>query len=326
MPELYSDDNGNRVLIRHTGPAGKGLPSGGSTGQILVKASGNDFVTSWANPPNGTGAVTGPASAVSDNVAIFNGTTGKIIKDSGMSLANYASVSLVSTKVDKVTGYALSKNDFTDVLKTKVDAIQSTAGYRGSFPNMTVLNAFDFDPDPIPGDFCLLEVSGSPAQTVVWDDTNTAWTQQFPDATAMTGQEIADVLFDPDDAALWSVDNCRMFTEDDRNQLSTIQSLIDGGLGGMLTGVVVYAEKTENYTLTTKDRTINCTSGSFTLTLPTAVGDTGRTFTIKNSGPGTITIVSSDGVQLIDDNPVRIMSIQRESITLQSTGTGWIII
>lgn len=35
----------------------------------------------------GTGNVTGPASATANNVAIFNGTTGKIIKDSGLALS-----------------------------------------------------------------------------------------------------------------------------------------------------------------------------------------------------------------------------------------------
>ena len=36
-----------------TGPAGPGVASGGTTGQILAKASGTDYDTEWINPPSG---------------------------------------------------------------------------------------------------------------------------------------------------------------------------------------------------------------------------------------------------------------------------------
>lgn len=40
-------------------------------------------------PGMGGGNVTGPASAVADNLAAFNGTTGKLLKDSGVSAASF---------------------------------------------------------------------------------------------------------------------------------------------------------------------------------------------------------------------------------------------
>jgi hypothetical protein len=51
-----------------------------------------------------------------------------------------------------------------------------------------------------------------------------------------------------------------------------------------------YVAKTAIYTITAADHTINCTSGTFTVTLPTAVSITGTQYTIVNSGSGTITI------------------------------------
>ncbi|MFA5423582.1 MAG: hypothetical protein WC374_06950 [Phycisphaerae bacterium] len=46
---------------------------------------------SWAVPPGGSGGdVTGPASATGDNLASFNGATGKIIKDSGSKTSDFA--------------------------------------------------------------------------------------------------------------------------------------------------------------------------------------------------------------------------------------------
>jgi hypothetical protein len=54
-----------------------------------------------------------------------------------------------------------------------------------------------------------------------------------------------------------------------------------------------YVAKTGTYTATAVDYTIDCTSGSFTVTLPTAVGITGRVYIIKNSGAGTITMAGT---------------------------------
>lgn len=42
--------------------------------------------------PSGSGDVAGPASSVADNIATFNGTTGKIIKDGGATIAEVRSI------------------------------------------------------------------------------------------------------------------------------------------------------------------------------------------------------------------------------------------
>ena len=80
MSTLYSDDNGNRVVTRHRGPAGKGFPAGGTTGQLLAKTADTDYAATWVNPPDGTDAVLGPVSAVDGNFALFDGVTGKFEK------------------------------------------------------------------------------------------------------------------------------------------------------------------------------------------------------------------------------------------------------
>ena len=49
------------------------------------------------------GAVTGPSSAVSDRVAVFDGTTGKVIKDGGKALSDFALVSEVDDCLYDVT-------------------------------------------------------------------------------------------------------------------------------------------------------------------------------------------------------------------------------
>lgn len=83
--------------------------------------------------------------------------------------------------------------------------------------------------------------------------------------------------------------------------------------------------KTANYTVTTDDYTIDCTSGTFTVTLPTAASIAGRVYVIKNSGSGTITI-ACNGAETIDGSTTKVLSVQYNSFTLQSNGTNWILI
>lgn len=86
----------------------------------------------------------------------------------------------------------------------------------------------------------------------------------------------------------------------------------------------VYSAKTADYTITSTDDIIDCTTGSFTVTLPTAVGISGRAYTIRNSGAGTITLATTSS-QTIDGSAPSTLSASSK-ITVASTGTNWITI
>lgn len=108
------------------------------------------------------------------------------------------------------------------------------------------------------------------------------------------------------------------------------------GLSGIATAVpnstlhvqgslaLAYVAKTAVYTATVSDYTIDCTANTFTVSLPTAVGITGRIYVVKNSGAGTITIDPS-GAETIDGAATATL-VAGASITTQSTGANWIII
>lgn len=70
--------HGVLVLKGDPGPAGQGVPAGGSTGQVLSKVNGTDYNTTWTT--NGTGDLSGPASSVASEIVLFDGTTGKLVK------------------------------------------------------------------------------------------------------------------------------------------------------------------------------------------------------------------------------------------------------
>ena len=74
--------NGTAYVAVSTG----GVPTGGTAGQVLRKIDGTDYNTEWATPAGG-GDVVGPASSVADRVALFDGTTGKLLKDGGKTIA-----------------------------------------------------------------------------------------------------------------------------------------------------------------------------------------------------------------------------------------------
>lgn len=105
----------------------KSLPSQHTTGDVYVATAGAPSVSGMRLEPgdiiicikdgssandsdwavvqtNIDGAVTGPESAISGNLVLFNGTTGKIISDSGLSLADLAKVTTTISAGPGLTG------------------------------------------------------------------------------------------------------------------------------------------------------------------------------------------------------------------------------
>lgn len=112
--------------------------------------------------------------------------------------------------------------------------------------------------------------------------------------------------------------------------------IVDGGSVGInattpnstlqITGSVSYSyiAKTAIYTIGANDHVINCTANTFTVTLPTAVGITGRVYIIKNSGAGTITLATTSS-QNIDASTTQSITAGNV-IRVVSTNAGWIMI
>jgi len=110
------------------------------------------------------------------------------------------------------------------------------------------------------------------------------------------------------------------------NGTEAINALFQDGFGLSLNGVICtgYVAKSANFTATSLTSTINCTN-TITITLPTAVGTSGRFHTIKNSGTGVVTIATTSS-QTIDGSATQSLATQWSKITVQSTGANWIII
>lgn len=96
------------------------------------------------------------------------------------------------------------------------------------------------------------------------------------------------------------------------------------GVGTWTTVAPSLRNVTATDTFATANETINCTSGTFTVNLPTAVGIQGVTYTCVNSSTGVITL---DGFSSQTINGATTISLnQFDSRTVQSNGSNWIII
>ena len=82
-------------------------------------------------------------------------------------------------------------------------------------------------------------------------------------------------------------------------------------------------------TLTSSHYTVLCNAsgGTFTITLPTAVGISGRIYNIKKTdSSGNAILIDGNGVETIDGDLTKSLNLQNESITIQTDGSNWYII
>lgn len=93
--------------------------------------------------------------------------------------------------------------------------------------------------------------------------------------------------------------------------------------GSAVSSTVNIVTKTATYTIVADDVIIFC-DGTFTVTLPTAVGISGKKYVIKNIGSGSIT-VDGDGAETIDGSANQVLA-QNESIEVASDNVEWWIL
>jgi len=86
--------------------------------------------------------------------------------------------------------------------------------------------------------------------------------------------------------------------------------------------------KTANYTITASDSIIlgNATGGAITITLPTAVGIAGRTYTIKKIDSSILNVtIDGDGTETIDGEATKVIGVQWTTRQVTSDGANWVV-
>ena len=99
-------------------------------------------------------------------------------------------------------------------------------------------------------------------------------------------------------------------------------------LNGQIVGLEYpYVAKATAYTLSVTDMMVEVTgAGTYNMTLPTAVGVTGKVYIIKKTGTS-ITQITTTSSQTIDGAAsYNGLTSQFSKVTVMSNGTNWIII
>ena len=90
-----------------------------------------------------------------------------------------------------------------------------------------------------------------------------------------------------------------------------------GGITFPLTGI------NTTYTVRDDDYLIDITGNTITVTLPTAVGFSGKNYVVKNRGEGVVTVGTTSS-QTIDGSSTKTLN-NNDSIEVVSDGSNWII-
>jgi hypothetical protein len=103
------------------------------------------------------------------------------------------------------------------------------------------------------------------------------------------------------------------------------------GVPTWTSGVSTIISKSASYTLTTSDNYVIATSGSITFTLPTASGNTGKEYTIKNISSSNVTIATTSSQKIVVDSAnsaatTATLGVEASNnwIRVISDGTQWI--
>jgi hypothetical protein len=142
---------------------GVGIPVGGTTGQILAKADGVDFNTSWED-----NSFAGLSGEPADNANLAAALT---MVQSNITAETTRAEAAEAARVDKVTGYGLSSNDYTSAEKTKLANLSEH--FVGVFSSAAALSAAH--PTGADGQYATVETTGVPGVTYIWDTANIEW-------------------------------------------------------------------------------------------------------------------------------------------------------
>lgn len=168
----------------------------------------------------------------------------------------------------------------------------------------------------------------------------------LPLATALTGTEVVYGVQGADSVKI-SANQVKTFSNVPGGTPAQVQFNDNGAFGGFTvsgdgtldtaTGALTvskigsvpvsskYVAKTGAYGVGASDFVVDATSGTFTVTLPTAVGVAGKQYCIKNSGTGIITVATTSA-QTIDGAATFILSVQYEAVWVISNGANWVVI
>lgn len=237
--------------------------------------------------------VTGPASATDNAITRYDGTTGKLVQNSGVTIDDTNVVSgATQLNVDnlRLDGNTISSTDVNgDISLT---------------PNGTgEVNIPKVDIDS--GTINSVDLDGGTA-------SNTSRVTIPKDTKANL-----DALTRKEGTIVYATDEDKLYVDDGTNLIAV----------GSSSGLNVVTKTTTATLMTTGEEIVlaDASGGSFTITLPTAVGNSGLVYRIVKIAGNELQIVTidGDGSETIDGNATQQLISTTDSIIIVSNGTAW---
>ena len=279
-----------------------------ATPGTLTVSSANSTATAHTHAITSSSAPGAAASILATDASGIIGSTGtRIVKiwATDLTVTNAISGSITGNAATVTTNANLTGDVTSSGNTTTIGTLKVTTG-------MIAANA---------ATLAKLDASNATANKVLMSGASASptWsTPTFPNASATTRKIIVS------DGTNWIA--------------STETYAIPGTSGNVLTSdgtnwtsaaapgkTLTYTAQTTTYAILAADQVVDCTSGTFTATLPTAVGATGKFYHIKNSGTGIITIATTSS-QTIDGTTTFVLQAQYQSIKVVSNNANWIIV
>lgn len=251
---------------------------------------------SWGTVP-ASGYVVGPASAIDSNLAAFDTTTGKTIKDAGIAMSAVATLTgsqaLTNKSVNGVTPSILAganvvlHGDGTYTAVTEADL---------STTDVTTANSTTLKHGLLP------KLSGNASQFLDGNgnySTPSGTTNSYK-STSFTAQTSVNVVHNfgtyPIVQVLDNTGAVIIPLTTTNNTINDFTVTFTGSTSGTILASVgspqpqAVTSVSANYTVLTTDRIVKVTASGKTITLPTSVGNTGREFNIVNASSGGCTV------------------------------------
>lgn len=277
---------------------------GSTTERIL--ASTLLTATNVSNTPSGNLAASTVQGALNELQGDIDGITSNVTHTGEVTGATSLTIDVTAISnrslVTASSGDHILVRDATDGTIKKVDAADFLGGSGDTTNNYSSLTA--------PQDFIAVSTGASEDFTVA--STNDVL------IVSQNGQQLDDSEWNLVGTTLTVTPDIGIESGD---EILVQQATFATTTGGFKTN---YTQKTGAYTVVLTDYTVECTSNTFTVTLPTAVGNTGKVFVVKNTGAGTITL-DGDGAETIDGSTTQTLN-QWDSAKVQSNGSNWILI
>ena len=166
----------------------------------------------------------------------------------------------------------------------------------------------------------------APGTTLDYYRGDKSWRVLDKNVVGLTNVDNTSDLSKPISTLTQTALNAKQDTLVSGTNIKTVNGISILGSGNIITSSSLnYITISSNYTALVTDYTINTNTINIVVTLYSAVSNVGKVLNIKNSSIGNMTI-NTFGVETIDGSTQIIIPIRYGCITIQSTGTNWIII